>query len=676
MIRSQGKLRCIATADLRFGDDGVPHSDAFADSYFSRDGGHGESAYVFLEGNRLAERMAAPVTPVLSIAELGFGTGLNFLSTWQLFEQFAPPELRLHYWSVDAHPLRRSALDTALTLWPQLDRYASALSKSYPPPIDGVHRRMFAGGRVVLDCVWADASSALADLASYARQQIDAWFLDGFAPSRNADMWTPEIFQLMARCSRTDATFASYSAAGSVRRGLEQAGFNVRKRPGYASKRECIHGELAQASKPAKVPMTPWDLSDAVQGGLPARVMVIGAGLAGAHVAAALARRNIPVEVLDAGAAAEGASGNAQGVLFTRLSHERSSLSDFSLLAHGYAARLYQSLFEDQRLRENIDGSLNGCFQAPGPRGNYSALAETLRALPEIAQTLSAQEAAATLGARPSSEGLWQPAAGWLSPPAVCRVLLDSQWITLKEHCGRLTLQHTDGHWRALTTEGELAAEAEYVVIATGISSAAFLDLPNWLPLKAVRGQTTVIPDHALPALAASYCHRGYIAPPAQGEYCIGASFSPGDEGRELRVEDHRHNLEALAAAIPAWKTALAALDPAALEGRAELRAATPDYLPMAGPVPCMESFNGRYAPLRYDARQIIDTPAECWPACYLSAGYGSRGLSYAALCGELVASQLCGEVAPLARELHRAVSPARFLHRSLLRRAAAPGNG
>ena len=403
---------------------------------------------------------------------------------------------------------------------------------------------------------------------------------------------------------------------------------------------------------------------------------MIGAALACAHVAAALARRHLPVEVLDAGAAADGAYGNAQGVLFTRLSHERSSLSDFSLLAHGYAARLYQSLFEDQRLREDIDGSLDGCFQAPGPRGNYPALSEALRALPEIAQPLSAEEAAVRIGARPSSEGLWQPAAGWLSPPAVCRALLDSQWISLKEHCGQLTLQHIDGHWRALTTEGELAAEADCVVIATGIGSTAFLDLQNWLPLKAVRGQTTVVPDHALPALAASYCHRGYIAPPAQGEYCIGASFSPGDEDRELRVEDHRHNLAALAGAIPDWKTALAALDPASLEGRAELRAATPDYLPMAGPVPCMDSFNERYAPLRFDARQIIDTPAACWPACYLSAGYGSRGLSYAALCGELVASQLCAEVAPVARELHRAVSPARFLHRSLLRGAPAPGNG
>lgn len=669
MIRPGDNLAALAAPALTWDEDGAPRSREFADRYFARGDGAAETRHVFLAGNDLPRRFADSATARLCIGELGFGSGLNFLLTWALLREAGHPDLRLHYWSIDRQPLRARELERALRPWPQLAPLLSELLRVYPPPLCGVHRRVLDGGRLVLDCVWAEAAQALEDLAGHRRPVADAWYLDGFAPSRNGSMWSPALLATLARCSRPGATLASYSAAGSLRRALAAAGFGVHKRPGHGPKRECIHARLERPAAPAPGALTPWDLPAPAPATSPSSVLVLGAGLAGAHAAAALARRGLEVTVLEATRVAAAASGNPQGILFNRLSHRRGALSDFSLYAFLHARALYAALFDNGELRAGRDGSLGGCFLLPGPRGDATALAAALRELAPLAVPLSAAQAAARLGVEPAADGLWQPGSGWLAPAAVCRALLAHPAVALRERCPVAQLRRgDDGSWEARGSGGEALAAADAVVIAAGAGSAGFLDAADWLPLRLIRGQTTQLPARGLPPLRASYCHSGYLAPALDGEYCLGASFRPGDHDCGLRAQEHRENLEALAAALPAWREALSRVDPERLRGRAGLRCSTPDYLPLIGPLPQAAAFRERYAALARDARQRIDRCAPVHPRVYLSCGHGSRGLGYSALAGELLASQLCDEPPPLPRDVGRAVAPARFLLRELVR--------
>ncbi|EAQ96363.1 bifunctional tRNA (5-methylaminomethyl-2-thiouridine)(34)-methyltransferase MnmD/FAD-dependent 5-carboxymethylaminomethyl-2-thiouridine(34) oxidoreductase MnmC [Congregibacter litoralis] len=677
MIRAQGPLQAMEPAELEWTEAGEPRSVRYGDCYFSAEDGLAESQYVFIDGSDLEKRLTIPSASLFTIGELGFGTGLNFLLSWRCFQRFASPGKRLHFWSVDRHPLSLPALEKSLRRWPELADLAAELLSAYPPPLPGVHRRVFDGGRVTLDLIWAEAEDALAELAGLDVPLIDAWYLDGFAPRQNESMWTVPLFEHMVRASKLSASLATYSASGQVRRSLSRVGFSMNKRPGFGKKRECLQGSLhatqsdpqaERSSAPTLTPtLTPWDLSPHPPANANQTALVIGAGLAGAHVAAALGRRGMAVTVLDEGAAAGGGSGNAQGVLFTRLSHERSILGEFSLLAFLYARDLYRRMFQDGLLREGRDGELNGCVQTDMPRGDTSSLAEALRGLEAVAEPRDVESVEHLLGVRSGTAGIWQPGSGWLAPPAVCRALLDQPGISLQEHCGHLSFHCENGQWEARNPEGHRQGLGDLLILATGPSGRRIAQTGD-LPLRVVRGQTTQIPAPRDQPLRTSLCHRGYIAPAVNGEHCIGATFKPGDESRELRVEEHRDNIAALARALPAWEDHLMSLDPTQLKGRAELRCVSPDYLPLAGPLPDIAAFEERFRPLQWDASQLIPLTGAYQRGLYMSTAHGSRGLSYAALSGEFIAARIFGEPPPLSRELQRALSPARFLIRGLIR--------
>lgn len=206
------------------------------------------------------------------------------------------------------------------------------------------------------------------------------------------------------------------------------------------------------------------------------------------------------------------------------------------------------------------------------------------------------------------------------------------------------------------------------MVVAAGVDSAAITGL-EWLPVQAIRGQTTQLPSSAeFGKLRAALCHEGYIAPARSGVHCIGATFDLNDNDGALRPDDHRRNLETLTEAVPEWREALARLKPAALAGRVGFRCASPDYLPLAGPAPNRPRFLKRFDGLRNNARRNIPLAGEYLRGLYLSVGHGSRGLTSTPLTAELLASQICGEPPPLSRELIRALAPARFIIRDLCR--------
>src|SRR5690606_28202219 len=330
---------------------GAPHSTAFGDIYFSRDSGIDETDYVFLQQNRLAERwraLDAHKPGVFVIGETGFGTGLNFLAAWQLWRATAPPNWRLHFLSAEQYPLSREQLTTALAAWPALSELSAALLAAYPPRTRGFHTRRLPGN-VTLQLLFDDAAIGFNDALDSAADlpagfAVDAWFLDGFAPAKNPGMWTDALFAAIARLSKVGSSFATFTAAGSVKRSLREAGFAIEKVAGYGHKREMLRGVYTKITiaaeplpKPTRLQKLPaieyWAQPPAAASHQ--RVVVIGAGLAGTSTARALAQRGWPVTLLDAAdTPGSGASGNPQGILYTKLSPERGSLAHFALASY------------------------------------------------------------------------------------------------------------------------------------------------------------------------------------------------------------------------------------------------------------------------------------------------------------------------------------------------------
>jgi tRNA 5-methylaminomethyl-2-thiouridine biosynthesis bifunctional protein len=668
MTPSDPGWRGARVAELSW-TDGVPRSTRFEDTYFSQAGGLAESRYVFLAGNDLPTRWATGNG--FTIAETGFGTGLNFLATWQAWRESGAPG-RLHYLSIEGFPLSRE--DMAAATQAELQPLGSALQAAYPPPLPGMHRLLFDDGSVCLDLLLLQLPAALEILIGLPDLAIDAWYLDGFAPSRNPEMWTAELFRSMSMLGGPGSTFATFTAAGDVRRGLAEAGFAIEKVSGFAGKREMLRGRLEHPLDRGRQAATPWHLPrhhypvpDRVKPvrRAPDSALVLGAGLAGATVASALARRGVAVTVLEREAVAGAASGNEQGALYTRISHRASPLNDFSLHSFCFASRLYREMLNNGALVGGEDGALCGALHLRPAWGPADALFATVSSLPGLVRGIGADEVETVAGIA-CDGGLFYPDSGWMHPPAVCRALLKHPGISVRDNCGDLRLHPADSSWQAVDASGNILATAADAVVACGTGSAATAGA-NWLRLQTIRGQTSQLRSRGqLSRLSCVICHDGYLPPARDGEHCLGATFDIEDDDPQVRDADHVANLEQAARALPSLAPDL---DPAAVaRGRVGVRCASPDYLPIVGPVPDAAAFCEDYAALRRNARQVIASPGSYLPGLYLSTGHGSRGLTSTPLAAELLVTQMCGEPWPMPASLVRALSPGRFLVRELAR--------
>jgi tRNA 5-methylaminomethyl-2-thiouridine biosynthesis bifunctional protein len=249
----------------------------------------------------------------------------------------------------------------------------------------------------------------------------------------------------------------------------------------------------------------------------------------------------------------------------------------------------------------------------------------------------------------------------------VCRALTARDNIRVLEHCGQVTLHREGTKWHA-TAGDKTLADASVVIVATGTGTTAMEQL-QWLPLQTIRGQITELPaNDATGKLRAALCHEGYIAPARAGIHSMGASFNINMSDPTPREEDNRDNLSKLATAVPGLAVSLDAINPGSLQGRVGYRCASPDYLPVVGPVPAFNAFVEDFSALSKNARQSIPHRGSYLPGLYINTAHGSRGLASTPITAELLASMICGEPLPFSRTLTRALSPARFIIRDLSR--------
>jgi len=654
-------------AQLDWDDQGRPYSRVFDDVYFSDKSGLDETRYVFIEQNRLAERFAAlPQHGRLVIGETGFGTGLNFLCAWQVFEQHAPANARLHFVSVEKYPLSPPDLQRALALWPELKVFADQLLAQYVAIHQGFQRLTLANGRVTLTLMIGDALEQLPQLDA----QIDAWFLDGFAPAKNPDMWTAELFVELARLAAPGSTISTFTSTGWVRRLLNAAGFKMKRTPGIGHKWEILRGEFLgwPAEVTAPVPVKPWFARPAPLTG-ERRALVIGAGLAGCASAASLAARGWQVTVLERHAdLAQEASGNPQGVLYLKLSAHGTALSQMIVSGFGYTRR------QLEHLQRGTDWDDCGVLQLAFNAKEAERQQQLADAFPEdLLQLLDQPHAQKLAGIGLASGGLYYPEGGWVHPPALCQWQASHPGIQLKIHHDALELRKVEGQWQAWDSE-RLLASAPVVVLAGAAEIQRFPESAG-LPLKRIRGQITrLMQTPQSQALSTVVCAEGYVAPARLGEHTLGASFDFKSDDLTPTTAEHVGNLAMLEEISHDLVTRLHAdtLAPESLQGRAAFRCTSPDYLPIVGPLADSQAFNDAYAVLSKDARQVPDIECPWLDGLYVNSGHGSRGLITAPLSGELLAGWLDNEPLPLPRSVAEACHPNRFALRNLIRRTHA----
>ncbi len=592
-------------------EDGTAFSKIYEDPYWSREGGLDETRQVFLAGNHLPERWQT--RSVFTLLETGFGSGLNFLCAWKLFRETAPAGAHLHYLSVDKHPLRRTDLAHLYTHWPELAPLAHEFLEGYPPLVSGFHRLHLERGRVHLTLLFGEA----ADLLAQVTARVDAFFLDGFAPSKNPDMWSERIFAELGRLAAPGATFATYTAAGKVSRGMTAAGFNVTKQPGFGRKREMLSGYFAGA--PVHTPIQE------------RRALILGAGIAGCTLAERLAARGWSIELIERrDAPARETSGNPAGVLQPVPSLDGNRLSRLTLAGFLYALHRLRQLSTPAHPIGQSCGVLR-LARNEKQIERQRRIATSGLYPPELLRWVEIEEASALAGARVPAPGWWFPQGTWLHPPALCAALLHAAGDTVRLHTQRevADLVRTSSGWQAVDASGVTIAEAPIALLANGYLARRLM--PH-LPLRPVRGQVSCLAALSGSTIRCVVAREGYVTPATHfGVQVIGATYAEGDINPLTTEEDHLANLERLHKLLPDFAQTV---DPARLAGRAGIRSVGPDRLPLVGEI---TGHDGLYGLL----------------------GLGSRGLVYGPLCAELLACTLSGEPLPVERDLAVGLTPA-----------------
>jgi tRNA 5-methylaminomethyl-2-thiouridine biosynthesis bifunctional protein len=665
----------INTAHVTFNNEGIPTASQFDDVYFSDANGLLESQYVFLHNNDLPQRWLQCQSDTFVIAETGFGTGLNFLATFaalsRLLSSHDPAELpTLYFISTEKYPLSKADLSAALTHWPQVKEFSDALIQQYPLALEGCHRLVFAGGKLFLDLWLGDIEFSLPQLASPETGLVDAWYLDGFAPSKNPQMWTPALYAQMVRLAKKDCTFATFTCAGEVKRGLQQAGFTVEKRTGFGRKRHMLAGKLEN-----KIPVTSqfpyFHRNSAVGAGKDARVAIIGAGLAGAHCALAMVQKGYGVTLYcQDKAVALGASGNAQGGFYPHLNNDMNAGSEIHALAFTFARRHYNALLAGgYQFAHQWCGVFLSAFSEKVAQ-RYQNMAHKQLWPKELIHWLEAESASEVAGLPLPYAGMFVPQGGWINPPQLVEALLAaaSDLGDCRIECNHQLRQvhRQENYWQLQWQQGELS-QADIVIFATGNESLQFSQLEE-LPLRMVRGQVESLPlQSPLDKLQTVICHKGYLTPAFAGHHALGSTYIKGDQSLEYRVSEETLNLASNAKAMYKceWAQKLEVIQ----KGRVGIRCGTPDHLPVVGAVADFPSQRRLYANLYKAIPKATYTMATDLQNLFVMTGLGSRGLTTAPLLAEVLACQISGQPLPLGMPLLDKLNPNRFLIRDLIRR-------
>ncbi|MCL5768461.1 MULTISPECIES: FAD-dependent 5-carboxymethylaminomethyl-2-thiouridine(34) oxidoreductase MnmC [unclassified Acinetobacter] len=602
----------------------IPISKQFGDVYFSKDNGLLETRHVFLNGNDLTERLSQLHDyQYFCVGETGFGTGLNILTLWQLWQQVRlDNHSHLHVVSVEKFPLNKADLIRALNVWTELKPLAEKLIQQYPLPIAGCHRLSFPEERFSIDLWLGDAQDIFPTIPKI--QAVNAWFLDGFAPSCNPDMWQANVLDHMVRLSDFGTTFASFSVAGILKRGLKQHGIQISRPRGFGHKREMLKAIWLNASQEEK------DTADSKQditiqneseitssASVQRHIAIIGAGIAGLSSAWAFAQRGHQVTIYEQNEPLSGASGNPLALLNPKLCPIEQAHEHLMTLSWQHALNFYprfkafRPIQVEQIALKNADELLGLVEQYPE---NVLTTNTTLECLSET-----------------ELPSLTLHQAGAVSPHQLRDEILQHANIRI-EKAKISRLESTDSQV-TLWQDQQKIAITDHAIVCCAKQSAELIE--NYPVLKPIRGQVSWVENSQRPlALDQAYSYGGYCMQLDASQLILGASFYPNRDDAEVLTEDHVHNYELIHSVFPQYAEQLPKLE--TWQGRASVRAQSLDYFPLVGKIQNLDQI-------------------------YTFAGLGSKGFLFAPLCSEILAALILGELCPVPQSLLDKLNPQRF---------------
>lgn len=673
----------IQTAKLHWqlDDNGVtaPLSSEFGDVYFSKTDGLAESRHVFIDGNDLATRLANLRNfERFVIGEIGFGTGLNILAIWQLWQQIRPDNhSHLHIITTEKFPLSKTDLEQALSVWTELAGLSQQLIDNYPPPLAGCHRLNWFDERLTIDLWLGDATSSLSQVTGEGK--VDAWLLDGFAPSCNQELWSADLLAQIARLSKNHTTLATFSVASAVKQGLKHHGFTLAKRKGFGKKREMLTAsfqpKLTSANfcklyfrynkkiKPffVTLPFTAsfesrrrqrrkannvkgFELPNFSAITKPLSVAVIGAGVAGLSSAYALAARGHKVTIFDKAQPLAGASGNIRGFLAPKLTSLKRLETNLHAIGYLASCRFYPYLTAQTGIKIL---QTTGCLDLLSH--NRLQLDEVKDFPIEFARLLTAEQAKAKVGYE-IGQAIFLPNAGLITTAnfakaVLCHPNISFQTEELAYFQQAYFQQDSD---QVLLTFTERQQFFDHVILCMALDTCDFL--PTIKRFNHSRGQVTwfAVDEHdkaQLPKLPLKYgSYYASFNENSKRHVMLGASFVRDTLDTTPAVADHQMNVADLADAVPDWvnNTDMFTVEKNLphWQGRASIRSQTVDYLPLVG--------------------QVWQAGYENKSRVWTFSALGSKGYAYAPICSELLAGLLCGEILPLANKMVNSLSPNR----------------
>lgn len=721
----------LTPANIEWRND-VPYSVDFDDIYFSRQDGFEETRYTFIDGNQCIERWQNYNKSCFSVIELGFGTGLNFLSTLWHWQQFRPDNTKLIYRSIEKFPLTHQDLTKAIQLWPMFNTLASPLIEHYPLPLQGIWKIAFPELGAELHLMWMDVQDALYHIYSN-NIKADAWYLDGFAPAKNKDIWQQAAFNTLSMSSHPEATLATFTAAGFVRRGLMEAGFNIEKRKGFGQKREMLIGKIATPDNASEDRRNTSQQKPTLNKKIPAwyqpptlkktinSIAVIGSGIAGATTARKLAEAGFTVTVFDqASTIANGASGNSSGIYYPFLSKDINLTTQFFLNA--YHRLLHDLDYYDLNQHSHSVGVLKLCESKHQAEDLINAYSEK-PPLTDVASsndmpTSTNQDAnrwftieKATFKSNEKNAERWGvlfPKSGYLSPQSICTQLLNHKNITLKLNHKVIQLKRLKEQWQCAVNDSssEVATEKQSfdaIILCNSFDADALLP-GSFLPAIKVRGQTCylsegdietadklsfrelvelnnpVICDHIYMFLENEYFQNKSLHSESLQKKHFKKDSSQNkkrlylgatfeqDSAEEKLLQKSQQNLLSQFETLSGIKTKA----DKTLNGRVGFRYCSVDRLPMVGPVPNASEYLNNYRQLWKGAPEHRFSTSEYWPGLYINIAHGARGITSSFLSASLITEYLSGAEFSLTNRLVQAVHPARFLIKELKKHPSA----
>ena len=654
---------------ISFRADGSPYSEQFDDIYFDTESGFNQSEQVFIQGNQIKQQLLEATKP-FTIGETGFGTGLNFLLTLSLYQKLSKQQqlVPLTFISTEKYPLTREELKKSLACLPTLAKLSTDLVKQYPEKLNAENQNTrfeftFIDKQVSLILLFEDSTKAFSKLRCSKHGLVDGWYLDGFSPTRNPDMWHSLLFAQLARLSKEQASISTFTTSGKVRRALGQAGFRVQKQIGEGKKKEYLAGKFQQGNNLS----VGYKLRPTLT--KPQHVSIIGGGIASACAAYVLTRNGIKVTIYcKDNQTGQGASNNDIAAVYPLIHQQKDDISNFYQQAFDYAIPFYKKLIAQEfHFDHDWCGLLDIAYKEQlAIRQKHF---EQNNVWPKsLITALDKDVASAIAGINLPYGGLFYPRAGWVAPRDLVAQLFSAAKATNRlrietNHQVSELEQQNNKSWKIITNKGAISAS---VVVICGGAESIKLKVMADLPLTSVRGQvTTMATNETMAKLKTVICHKGYITPANKQQHCIGATFDKDSFAIDSRSEDDEYNLSMLERCLPNL-TSWSSTD--ITRSKARLRCTTPDHLPLVGAMPDVVAHRTTYAHLAKDKNWRYKEAAPCIDNLYLLTGLGARGVCSAPILAEILKDDLSGTPYSVRTDFLFNLAPNRFVIRDIIK--------